>query len=324
MDTGGLVFPQSGCQFRHTVAQPRLKGSFIYLANAVNDLRGNWAILAAVLAPVTLLAALCLLPDAINLQYEFASRFGPGVHSITALSGAALHRTATATLDRPPFSPWVTAALHLLLAAVTLFTDLVTMCTLKRLRSGEREGSTFTEVFEVYRVSAGLLGPFFWIVLLRLLAIAVGAVLLVIPALLAFFWLYFSGYALVFDGRHSWSALLFSRELLRRRFFRVAVRIVVFLAVLSGYNSWAGGVFFVVSLLLGPVAALTGTIATTILMLDLLTVAVYYATNAFFIAAGVRLYEDLRELASGQVLEAAEAELSPEAGVASPTAALSA
>src|SRR5207244_8947874 len=49
------------------MAQARLRSSFIYLANAVNDLRGNWAIVAVVLAPLALASALCLLPDALNL-----------------------------------------------------------------------------------------------------------------------------------------------------------------------------------------------------------------------------------------------------------------
>ena len=48
------------------VTPVRLKSSFIYLANAVNDLRGNWSVLAVVLAPMLLLAALCLLPDALK------------------------------------------------------------------------------------------------------------------------------------------------------------------------------------------------------------------------------------------------------------------
>ena len=59
------------------VPQQRLKSSFIYLANAVGDLRGNWSVLAIALAPMVLAAALCLLPDALNLQYRLATTFEP-------------------------------------------------------------------------------------------------------------------------------------------------------------------------------------------------------------------------------------------------------
>ena len=82
-------------------------------------------------------------------------------------------------------------------------------------------------------------------------------------------WLYFAQYALVFDGKHSWHALLFSRDLMRKRFFKVATRIVVFLAVWSGFNSWAAGAFVVVSLLFGPVGVVTGFLGTTIFLVDL-------------------------------------------------------
>ena len=58
------------------MAQARLRSSFIYLANAVNDLRGNWIIIGIVLAPLVLASALCLLPDALNLQ-EVAAIVGP-------------------------------------------------------------------------------------------------------------------------------------------------------------------------------------------------------------------------------------------------------
>src|SRR5277367_1561597 len=61
----------------------RLKSSYIYLANAVNDLRGNWSVLAIVLAPLLLAAALCLLPDALNLQYRLATTFEPGSQNIS-------------------------------------------------------------------------------------------------------------------------------------------------------------------------------------------------------------------------------------------------
>ncbi len=64
------------------MAQARLRSSFIYLANAVNDLRGNWIIVAVVLAPLALASALCLLPDALNIQYSVVQTFEPGVTSV--------------------------------------------------------------------------------------------------------------------------------------------------------------------------------------------------------------------------------------------------
>ena len=71
------------------VTPVRLKSSFIYLANAVNDLRGNWSVLAVVLAPMLLLAALCLLPDALNLQYRLATTFEqPGAQNISYVQDA--------------------------------------------------------------------------------------------------------------------------------------------------------------------------------------------------------------------------------------------
>jgi hypothetical protein len=110
---------------------------------------------------------------------------------------------------------------------------------------------------------------------------------------LVYLWLYFAPYALVFDGQHSFHALLFSRDLVRKRFFSVAVRIVVFGAVWSGYNSWAIGASIVVSVLLSPMVALTGFIWTTITLLNVIWLSVSFTTTAYFIAAGVRLYKDL-------------------------------
>src|SRR5258705_5304553 len=65
------------------VSPVRLKSSFIYLANAVNDLRGNWSVLAVVLAPLLFAAALCLLPEALNLQHRLATNFAPGSQNIS-------------------------------------------------------------------------------------------------------------------------------------------------------------------------------------------------------------------------------------------------
>jgi hypothetical protein len=96
---------------------------------------------------------------------------------------------------------------------------------------------------------------------------------------------------------------------MRKQFFKVAIRVIVFLAVWSGYNSWVGGMFFGVSLLLGPIGALTGTLATVIFMLDVVAAGVGYATTAFFIAAGVRLYQDLRQMAAERVTVASPVEV---------------
>jgi hypothetical protein len=149
---------------------------------------------------------------------------------------------------------------------------------------------------------------------------AVGAVLLVVPGVLAYVWLYFSQYALIFDGRRGWSALLYSRELTRGGFFRVALRIVVFLAVWSGFNSWAGGTFFAVSLLAGWVGLITGALWASIFLVDLLAVAVLYTTLAFLLAAGLRLYEDLRAVAAEQMALGAAAPLPPTAPLPSVSA----
>src|SRR5271154_7441945 len=116
----------------------RLKSSFIYLANAVNDLRGNWSVLAVVLAPLLLAAALCLLPDALNLQYRLATTFEPGSQNISytqsirytkADSVDAPSKPPTLPLQEPPpFSPWVTNGLHALFGLLSILVTLVTLC----------------------------------------------------------------------------------------------------------------------------------------------------------------------------------------------------
>ena len=118
-------------------------------------------------------------------------------------------------------------------------------------------------------------------------------VMMIIVGALIYIWLYFAQFALVFDGKHSWHALLFSRDLMRKRFFKVATRIVVFLAVWSGFNSWAWGTFVVVSLLFGPVGVVTGFLGTTFFLVDLAEIGVNFATLVFLFAAGLRLYQDL-------------------------------
>jgi hypothetical protein len=297
----------------------RLKSSFIYLANAVNDLRGNWSVLAVVLAPLLLAAALCLLPDALNLQYHLATTFEPGSQNISYTQVDSVDAPPkTAPLQEPqPFSPWVTKALHLIFGLLTLLVTLVTLSSLKRIQAGIREPSIIGEAIEVYRRSIPLAPGFIWVTILQLLAPAAGLflfqetsnfmpgsvgvwayialVLMIMLGALIYTWLYFAQYALIFDGKHSWHALLFSRDLMRKRFFKVATRIVVFLAVWSGYNTWAAGAFVVVSLLFGPVGVVTGFLGTSIFLVGLAEIGVNFATTAFLVAAGLRLYQDLRE-----------------------------
>jgi hypothetical protein len=297
------------------MAQARLRSSFIYLANAVNDLRGNWAIIAIVLAPLVLASSLCLLPDALNLQFSLVQTFEPGVTSVAYEQPAQTpYESVVRARPAPPFPRWVTTGLHLLDGLITLVgVNLIVLCALRRMQSGQRMPRPLEEGVQVYREAARLLGPFIWVSLLQVLAIAVGAVLLIIPALLAYVWLYFSQYALVFDGRRSWAALLYSRDLMRGSFFRVATRIVVFLAVWSGFNSWAGGTFFGVSLLAGWVGLITGALWAAIFLVDFLAVAVLYATLAFLLAAGLRLYQDMNAIAAEQASLAAVAALPPTA-----------
>ncbi len=275
------------------VAQTRLKSSFIYLANAVNDLRGNWDVLAIVIAPFVLAAALSLLPDALNLQHRVAQTFeGAGGQTI-GYSPVQVPMHPERNQGRPIYPVWFYVTLHPLLILITFALKLVVLCALQRIQAKTREADLLSEWLAVYRRAVQLAPAFALVVLLQWLATLVGIALLVVPGLLAYVWLYFTQYALVFDDRHSWFALLFSRDLMRGRFFKVATRVVVFLAVWSGYNSWAATVFIIVSLLLGPVGVMTDSIAATIFMIDLFAVAVTYATVAFFTAAGVRLYQDL-------------------------------
>jgi len=63
----------------------------------------------------------------------------------------------------------------------------------------------------------------------------------------------------------------------------------------SGFTSWAAGAFVVVSLLFGPVGVVTGFLGTTIFLVALAEISVNFATTAFLVAAGLRLYQDLRE-----------------------------
>ena len=314
-------------------SQTRLKSSFIYLANAVSDLRGNWRTFALVLAPPVLLGALCLLPDALNLQHQLAEKFAPGTHNV----GWRLVQTPyMPAADQATFLPWWMLLLfHLLLLIVAFWANLVVLCTIRRDRAGVKQERIVDEAIAIYQEAGRLAFGFYWIVLLQILAPLIAFVLLrvnfdvpdvlilalvyiievavAVFAALVYLWLYFARYALVFDGRRSFHGLLFSRDLMRKRFFRVATRIVVFLAVWSGYNSWAAAAFIFVSVVLGPVGALTGYLWVTIFVLDLVITAVTYVTAAFFAAAGVRLYQDVMEIASSAAQVAADGITTPRA-----------
>ena len=309
----------------------RLKSSYIYLANAVNDLRGNWSVLALVLAPLALAAALCWLPDALNLQYRLATTFEPGTQTIsyTQVDGVDAVPAKPAPMEAPQqFSPWVTWALHLLFGLLTLLVTLVALCSLKRIQAGIRAPTIFGEAIEVYRQAILIAPAFIWVTILQLVApgtplfifqrtsgyqLNVFAyttlVLLLILGLIVYAWLYFAQYALIFEGKHSWHALLFSRDLMRKRFFTIVMRIVVFLAVWSGFNSWGAGAFVVVSLLFGPVGVVTGFLGTAIFLDVLIQVSINFAATAFVVAAGLRLYQDLREREAERIDSAAQSSM---------------
>jgi hypothetical protein len=197
----------------------------------------------------------------------------------------------------PLFPGWVIGVFHAVFFLLTYVANLVVLCAIRRFQAGAQHPRVLNEAIGIYRESIVLAPAFFWIAILQLLATIIGFVLLIIPGLIAIIWLYFSQYALVFDGLRSVPALFHSRDLMRKRFFKVATRVIVFLAVWSGYNSWVGGAFFAFSLLIGPIGVLTGTLSFAVFMLDLAAVAVVLATTAFFIAASVRLYQDLSQVA---------------------------
>ncbi len=322
----------------------RLRSSFIYLANAVNDLRGNWSTLALVLAPLVLIASLCLLPDALNLQYRVAQALEPPSTQNVMNVGYAPAQTPyapprTVPASRQPYPSWLTTTLDIAVIVLTIAVNLLVLCMLARIRAQERAPTVLGEAFAIYRKAAALLPGFAWIALLQAIApilalaflainfnledpvfyLAFGSVraVVVAAAVVVYLWLYFAEYALVFDRKHSFHALLYSRDLMRKRFFRVSVRIAVFLAVWSGYTSWAALVFVAVSRLMGPVVVVTGLVALTIFLLDLISVSVSFATAAFFIAAGLRLYQDLTGSA------AAEPALASPAAALPPTAPFS-
>jgi hypothetical protein len=61
----------------------------------------------------------------------------------------------------------------------------------------------------------------------------------------------------------------------------------------------------IVSLLFGPVGVVTGSIGTTIFVVDFAAIAVSFATAAFFVAAGLRLYQDLVGVQERERIDAA-------------------
>jgi len=296
------------------VAETRIKSSFIYLANAVRDLTGNWRVFAVVLAPAALLASLCLLPDALNLQHSLVEVIEPGTRSV-GWHNVAWHLAQTpypAPPEAKPYFPrWATLSLHLLFLVIIAGANLLVLAALKWILQGAPERTALGAARHIFRDSYRLLPSFAWIALLQLVAIGVGFVLLIVPGFLAFVWLYFAQYALVLDGYRSWPALLYSRELMRKRFFQVAIRIVVFLAVWSGFNSWAGGLFVALSLLMGLLGAITGALWAGVFILEMISVIVALATSTFFFAAGVRLYQDLKASAPRPSVLSADVSLLP-------------
>ena len=325
---GALVSAMRGCQpLTRAVNSVRLKSSFIYLANAVNDLRGNWSVLAVVLAPLVLAASLCLLPEAVNLQRSLASSFAPpGSQNISYIQSTSY--TTADSADTPakppplqepqPYSQWVIFALNQLVGLIAALVTLIVLSSLKRIQSGLREPSIAGEAIAVYRDASKVVLGFIWVTFLQFvipdvtsflvglssgsqlnLLLYFGLLLMIVVSALVYAWLYFSQYALIFEGKHSFHALLFSRDLMRKRFFKVAMRIAVFVAFLWGYTSLAYVTFFIVSRLLGPVGEVTGFLGATIFLLDFSAIAVNFAVFSLITAASLRLYQDLRETQLG-------------------------
>jgi hypothetical protein len=297
----------------------RIKSSFIYLANAANDLRSNWKTLVLVLAPAAILAALCLLPDALNLQQGLEQHFERGMHNVVHQAGWHLAQNSyplSADPSPAPFSAGETKIAYAALWVMTLIVNLLVLCTIQLAPEPAATG-VVNDAAAIFRSAVKLAPAYAWVALLHyaipgIVAIYVTHVhmvvssavlwfilsllesMLIIIGVLVYLWLYFAPFALVFDDKHSFHALLFSRDLIRKRFFRVAIRIAVFLAVWWGYDASAAVVFGVTSLVIGPVVVLAGSVSAVIYVLDLGVVIVHFATNAFFVAAGVRLYKDLR------------------------------
>src|ERR1700722_3828199 len=318
---GGLVSIDAGCQPLTRVNPVRLKSSFIYLANAVNDLRGNWSVLAVVLAPLLIAAALCLLPEALNLQHSLARTFPLGAqnisyrHSISYTPADSVDAPAKPPLEEPqPYAPWVIRVLNQLVGLIVSLVTLIVLISLKRIQTGLREPSIVGEAIAVYRGASRVALGFIWVTFLQFVVpdttsflvvvssgyplnvlLYFGLLLMIVVSAMVYAWVYFAQYALIFDGKHSFHALLFSRDLMPKRFFKVAMRIAVFIAFWWGYTSLAGVAFFVVSRLLGPVGEVTGFLGTTIFLVDLCVIAVNLGIASLVIAASLRLYQDLKE-----------------------------
>lgn len=308
------------------MAEVRIKSSFVYLANAVRDLTGNWKVMGLVLAPPVILASLCVLPDALNLQHLVTEAFKIGNQGQTVGFWLTQESYPALAHIEPLVPPWVTRILNLLSLVLTAVTIVVVLCTLKWIREGDSQASVLDSALHIYRRSGTRLLPFTWLFLLQLIAalpmviwvnatipllFEVPVVLLIVPGFLAFEWLAVAQYALVFDGYRTWLALFYGRELIRGRFMRVTVRIIVFLAVWSGYNSWAGGAFLALSLLLGLLGAFAGALWAGVYIADLLLISVVFVTTAFFFAAGLRLYEDLKASAPPAAVTMVKGPLSP-------------
>ncbi len=307
------------------MAEVRLKSSFIYLANAVRDLTGNWKVLALALAAPVLLASLCLLPDALNLQH-LVSEFKIGNQGQNVAFIPAQAPYSTLTHIEPLVPVWLTRTLHVVLLVLTAVIIVIVLCTLKWVRDSHGEAGALEATLQIYRRSLRRLLPFAWLYVLQLIAalpmviwvnasmpllFAVPVVLLIVPGFLASVWLSVAQYALVFDGYRTWLALFYGRELMRGRFIKVAIRIIVFLAVWSGYNSWSVAAFLALSLLLGLLGAFAGALWAGVFIADLLSVSVVFATTAFFFAAGLRLYDDLKAGASPAAMAMVQGPMSP-------------
>jgi hypothetical protein len=293
-----------------TVAETRLKSSFIYLANAVHDLTGNWRVIGLVLAPIVVLASLCLLPEALNLQHLVTEAFKLGAGKGQNVSFVPVQEPYMALNQIEPLVPvWATRCLQALFVVLTAVTIVVVLSTLKWIREDRAQRSALDSALAIYSIAARRVLPFAWLYVLQVIAatpmiiwvnssiplvLAVPIVVLIVPGFLAFVWLSVAQYALVFDGYRTWLALFYARELIRGRFLKVTLRIIVFLAVWSGYNSWAGGAFLALSLLLSLAGAFAGALWVGVFVADFLAVSVLFATTAFFFAAGLRLYQDLK------------------------------
>lgn len=291
------------------MAEARLKSSFIYLANAVHDLTGNWRLIGLTLAPIVFLASLCLLPDALNLQhfvYELFKARGGGQNVLYVPVQAPY---GTAAQIEPLVPQWVSQLAFWAMMVVLAAAMLVMLCILKWIQEGHRDVKALDSTLQIYRNALNRVLPFFWIYLLQLVSVtpmfvwvnfvlplelAVPIVLLAIPGFLAFVWLSVAQYALVFDNHRTWLALFYSRELIRKRFLKVGLKVIVFMALWTGYTSWAGGAFVALSLILGLVGAFAGALWVGVFVADLMGVSVLFLTTVFCLAAGLRLYQDLK------------------------------